>query len=204
MSTALTPTNIVTRGGRVYFRKRCPTHGEREDFVCSDVKLVRPPGIHAPCQAAQRIWRGTRQGLPLRLRPLHGARATNLRGAGRDHLELQSHLPHVLCGECAGRKAPFGGRMSAGERHLTTIHQFHRGRFDENGAGFRDISLVGSWALDPAPAIKSIPNPTWRRHDLMAFARGREVKPSTTGRLCNGNESARFLLPTTFRWFPLV
>ncbi len=28
---------IVTRGGRVYFRKRCPEHGVVEDFVCSDV-----------------------------------------------------------------------------------------------------------------------------------------------------------------------
>ena len=33
---ALTPTKIVVRQGRVYFRKRCPTHGLREDFVCSD------------------------------------------------------------------------------------------------------------------------------------------------------------------------
>ena len=28
---------IITRQGRVYFRKRCPQHGLREDFVCSDV-----------------------------------------------------------------------------------------------------------------------------------------------------------------------
>ena len=34
---ALVPAKIVERGGRVYFRKRCPTHGPREDFVCSDV-----------------------------------------------------------------------------------------------------------------------------------------------------------------------
>lgn len=27
---------IITRGRRVYFRKRCPEHGVREDFVCSD------------------------------------------------------------------------------------------------------------------------------------------------------------------------
>lgn len=27
---------IVARGNRVYFRKRCPEHGLREDFVCSD------------------------------------------------------------------------------------------------------------------------------------------------------------------------
>ena len=31
------PAKIITRGKRVYFRKRCPTHGEREDFICSDV-----------------------------------------------------------------------------------------------------------------------------------------------------------------------
>jgi 7,8-dihydro-6-hydroxymethylpterin dimethyltransferase len=29
---------LVKAGGRVYFRKRCPTHGVREDFVCSDVR----------------------------------------------------------------------------------------------------------------------------------------------------------------------
>jgi uncharacterized radical SAM superfamily Fe-S cluster-containing enzyme len=34
---SLTPAKIISRGGRVYFRKRCPTHGEREDFVCGDV-----------------------------------------------------------------------------------------------------------------------------------------------------------------------
>lgn len=31
------PAKIITRGRRVYFRKRCPEHGLREDFVCSDV-----------------------------------------------------------------------------------------------------------------------------------------------------------------------
>ncbi len=30
------PAKIIARGSRVYFRKRCPEHGEREDFVCSD------------------------------------------------------------------------------------------------------------------------------------------------------------------------
>src|SRR5688572_25091465 len=34
----LVPAKIVTRGGRVYFRKRCPEHGVREDYICSDVK----------------------------------------------------------------------------------------------------------------------------------------------------------------------
>lgn len=34
----LVPAKIIEREGRVYFRKRCPTHGTREDFVCSDVR----------------------------------------------------------------------------------------------------------------------------------------------------------------------
>ena len=32
------PAKIVSRNARVYFRKSCPEHGAREDFVCSDVK----------------------------------------------------------------------------------------------------------------------------------------------------------------------
>ncbi|GAA4468185.1 radical SAM protein [Novipirellula rosea] len=32
------PAKIITRGQRVYFRKKCPQHGVREDFVCSDAR----------------------------------------------------------------------------------------------------------------------------------------------------------------------
>jgi tetraether lipid synthase len=35
---ALVRAKIVSRNGRVYLRKTCQAHGEREDFVCSDVK----------------------------------------------------------------------------------------------------------------------------------------------------------------------
>lgn len=35
---ALVPAKIIEKNGRVYFRKTCPTHGVREDFICSDVK----------------------------------------------------------------------------------------------------------------------------------------------------------------------
>ncbi len=31
------PAKIIARGKRVYFRKQCPEHGPREDFICSDV-----------------------------------------------------------------------------------------------------------------------------------------------------------------------
>ena len=34
---SVVPAKIITRGKRVYFRKTCPQHGVREDFICSDV-----------------------------------------------------------------------------------------------------------------------------------------------------------------------
>lgn len=34
----LVPAKIIERDDRVYFRKTCPEHGERTDFVCSDAK----------------------------------------------------------------------------------------------------------------------------------------------------------------------
>lgn len=42
------PAKIITRGGRVYFRKRCPEHGTREDFVCSDAKWWDRSEGHTP------------------------------------------------------------------------------------------------------------------------------------------------------------
>jgi hypothetical protein len=33
---AVVPAKIVAREGRIYFRKTCPRHGVREDFICSD------------------------------------------------------------------------------------------------------------------------------------------------------------------------
>jgi uncharacterized radical SAM superfamily Fe-S cluster-containing enzyme len=35
---AVVPAKIINRGGRVYFRKTCPEHGTRDDFICSDAK----------------------------------------------------------------------------------------------------------------------------------------------------------------------
>lgn len=46
----LVPAKIIDRRGRVYFRKRCPDHGEREDFVCSDSRWFDKPGYHTPAR----------------------------------------------------------------------------------------------------------------------------------------------------------
>jgi uncharacterized radical SAM superfamily Fe-S cluster-containing enzyme len=45
---ALTPAKIIARDGRVYFRKHCPTHGVREDFVCSDVSQFDQMEFNVP------------------------------------------------------------------------------------------------------------------------------------------------------------
>ena len=36
---SLVQAKVIVRDNRVYFRKRCPTHGLREDFVCSDATM---------------------------------------------------------------------------------------------------------------------------------------------------------------------
>lgn len=42
------PAKIIARDGRVYFRKQCPEHGLRDDFVCSDEKWFDRSGHSAP------------------------------------------------------------------------------------------------------------------------------------------------------------
>ncbi len=39
---------IIVRGTRVYFRKFCPEHGMREDFICSDVAQFDQSGANVP------------------------------------------------------------------------------------------------------------------------------------------------------------
>jgi 7,8-dihydro-6-hydroxymethylpterin dimethyltransferase len=45
---ALVPAKIISRNERVYFRKTCPTHGPRDDFVCSDVSWFDRNGYNLP------------------------------------------------------------------------------------------------------------------------------------------------------------
>src|SRR3954466_2731594 len=47
----LVDAKIVTRGRRVYFRKRCPEHGLIEDFVCSDVDYYDRHELSQPARA---------------------------------------------------------------------------------------------------------------------------------------------------------
>lgn len=55
---------IVERNGRVYFRKRCSTHGLREDFVCSDVKQYDLMEFSLPAKIPPRFGVEPKKGCP--------------------------------------------------------------------------------------------------------------------------------------------
>ena len=111
---ALVPAKIITKGKRVYFRKRCPTHGVREDFICSDVGLYDQMQYSLPGKIPPQYGVEPDKRLPVRLRPLHRARAAHLRRAGRDHLLLQPALPDVLRLQRAGRETPRASTNASG------------------------------------------------------------------------------------------
>jgi uncharacterized radical SAM superfamily Fe-S cluster-containing enzyme len=61
---ALTPAKIIARDGRVYFRKRCPTHGVREDFVCSDVSHFDQMEFNVPGKVPAQFGVEPKRGCP--------------------------------------------------------------------------------------------------------------------------------------------
>lgn len=60
----LVPAKIIARNGRVYFRKRCPEHGEREDFVCSDVTRYDLISTSLPAKLPQQTFTSIDKGCP--------------------------------------------------------------------------------------------------------------------------------------------
>lgn len=60
----LLPAKIIVRDGRVYFRKVCPTHGEREDFVCSDVTQYDRLEYSTPAKVPVQVGIEPNQGCP--------------------------------------------------------------------------------------------------------------------------------------------
>ncbi|MCC6511608.1 MAG: radical SAM protein [Pirellulaceae bacterium] len=61
---ALVPAKIVSRAGRVYFRKRCPEHGEREDFICSDVSRYDLTATSLPAKLPKQTFVQSDKGCP--------------------------------------------------------------------------------------------------------------------------------------------
>jgi uncharacterized radical SAM superfamily Fe-S cluster-containing enzyme len=61
---ALVTAKIVARDGRVYFRKFCPKHGLREDFVCSDERYFDLDRNTVPGRLPQSFALEPRNGCP--------------------------------------------------------------------------------------------------------------------------------------------
>ena len=59
------PAKIIERRGRVYFRKDCPEHGPREDFVCSDVNWFDKLSGSVPGKLPRHFGSEPRLGCPL-------------------------------------------------------------------------------------------------------------------------------------------
>jgi len=59
------PAKIITRGKRVYFRKKCETHGEREDFICSDVAYFDQMEFALPAKTPHKFGIEPKEGCPL-------------------------------------------------------------------------------------------------------------------------------------------
>ncbi|MEZ6098349.1 MAG: radical SAM protein [Pirellulaceae bacterium] len=59
------PAKIIVKQGRVYFRKRCPTHGERDDFVCSDAEYYDQLQFLVPARMPEQFGLEPQRGCPL-------------------------------------------------------------------------------------------------------------------------------------------
>ena len=62
---AVVPAKILVRDNRVYFRKTCPTHGIREDFVCSDSKQYDRMEFSVPGKVPREVGVEPDRGCPL-------------------------------------------------------------------------------------------------------------------------------------------
>ncbi|HUQ69458.1 MAG TPA: radical SAM protein, partial [Planctomycetaceae bacterium] len=62
---AVVPAKILVRDNRVYFRKTCPTHGVREDFVCSDASQYDRMEFSVPGKVPRQVGVDPDKGCPL-------------------------------------------------------------------------------------------------------------------------------------------
>lgn len=62
---SVVPAKIIARRERVYFRKHCPTHGWREDFICSDVKMYDQMDYSLPARLPANTFTKMKDGCPL-------------------------------------------------------------------------------------------------------------------------------------------
>jgi len=61
---SLVNTKIIARRGRVYFRKHCPTHGWREDFICSNIEMYDRMDYSLPARLPAKTFTRMEKGCP--------------------------------------------------------------------------------------------------------------------------------------------
>lgn len=62
---SVVPAKIIARGKRVYFRKRCNSHGVREDFICSDRDWYDRYDYALPAKKPKQTFVEPKNGCPL-------------------------------------------------------------------------------------------------------------------------------------------
>jgi uncharacterized radical SAM superfamily Fe-S cluster-containing enzyme len=60
----LVPAKILNRAGRIYFRKTCPEHGVRDDFICSDATYFDRLEFVVPGRIPPQVGVETNRGCP--------------------------------------------------------------------------------------------------------------------------------------------
>ena len=61
---SVVPAKIISRDDRVYFRKSCRQHGQRDDFVCSDLRWFDRSGYTLPGKLPLAFGASTAKGCP--------------------------------------------------------------------------------------------------------------------------------------------
>lgn len=107
---ALIPAKILVRNGRVYFRKRCPTHGVREDFVCSDAALYDRLEYAVPARLPAAFGVEPRRGCPFDC----GLCTEHEQHTCVGLVEITSNC-NLTCPLCYAASAPGGRHLSVDE-----------------------------------------------------------------------------------------
>ena len=101
---------IVVRDKRVYFRKTCPTHGEREDFVCSDVSFYDQMQYAVPAKVPNEFGVEPSRGCPLDC----GLCTEHEQHTCIGLVEITSSC-NLTCPMCFASSAPGGTHLSVDE-----------------------------------------------------------------------------------------
>lgn len=98
---------IISRGKRVYFRKYCPQHGVREDFVCSDVDAFDRTEFSLPGKRPARYATESRRGCPYDC----GVCPEHEQHTCIGLLEITSHC-NLKCPICFASSGPGGAALT--------------------------------------------------------------------------------------------